>query len=144
TIIGVTGYRKPVCSPPPPDILLRYPEQAGRARVRSSLFCARRKRTFQLASRFVKINGRASTTNVMKSMRKPLVALVGRPNVGKSALFNRLVGQRKAVMSEIPGTTRDRLFGEVEWNGALFNLVDTGGLELYQPKQAPRSPLEEG
>ena len=77
-------------------------------------------------------------------MRKPLVALVGRPNVGKSALFNRLVGQRKAVVSEVPGTTRDRLFGEVEWNGVLFNLVDTGGLELYQPKQAPRSPLEEG
>lgn len=77
-------------------------------------------------------------------MRKPLVALVGRPNVGKSALFNRLVGQRKAVVSEIPGTTRDRLFGEVEWNGVLFNVVDTGGLEVYQPKQAPRSPLEEG
>lgn len=77
-------------------------------------------------------------------MRKPLVALVGRPNVGKSALFNRLVGQRKAVVSEVPGTTRDRLFGEVEWNGVLFNVVDTGGLEVYQPKQAPRSPLEEG
>jgi len=77
-------------------------------------------------------------------MRKPLVALVGRPNVGKSALFNRLVGQRKAVVSEVPGTTRDRLFGEVEWNGVLFNLVDTGGLELYQPKDVSRSPLEEG
>src|SRR5690606_37477515 len=79
-----------------------------------------------------------------KPMRKPLVALVGRPNVGKSALFNRLVGQRKAVVSEVPGTTRDRLFGEVEWNGVLFNVVDTGGLEVYQPKQAPRSPLEDG
>jgi GTP-binding protein len=77
-------------------------------------------------------------------MRKPLVALVGRPNVGKSALFNRLVGQRKAVVSEVPGTTRDRLFGEVEWNGVLFNVVDTGGLELYQPRQTPGSPLEEG
>ncbi len=77
-------------------------------------------------------------------MRKPLVALVGRPNVGKSALFNRLVGQRKAVVSEVPGTTRDRLFGEVEWNGTLFNVVDTGGLEIYQPKRGQHSPLEEG
>lgn len=78
-------------------------------------------------------------------MKKPLVALVGRPNVGKSALFNRLVGQRKAVVSEVPGTTRDRLVGDTEWNGVTFNVVDTGGLEIYQPKQVPaESPLEEG
>ncbi|MBN2303938.1 MAG: ribosome biogenesis GTPase Der [Anaerolineae bacterium] len=80
-------------------------------------------------------------------MRKPLVALVGRPNVGKSALFNRLVGQRKAVVSDVPGTTRDRNIDESEWNGVLFDVVDTGGLEIYQPKPTGDvvvSPLEEG
>ncbi len=79
------------------------------------------------------------------TMRKPLVALVGRPNVGKSALFNRLVGQRKAVVSDVPGTTRDRLTGDCDWNGVTFTVVDTGGLEVYQPKLADTgSPLEEG
>ena len=58
----------------------------------------------------------------------PLVALVGRPNVGKSTLFNRLVGGRRAVVSETAKTTRDRNYGEVEWNGRRFLLVDTGGL----------------
>jgi GTPase len=59
---------------------------------------------------------------------KPLVALVGRPNVGKSALFNRMTGERRAIVEEIPGTTRDRLVGEVEWRSRVFDLVDTGGL----------------
>lgn len=61
-------------------------------------------------------------------MPKPLVALVGRPNVGKSALFNRLVGERSAIVEDLPGTTRDRLYGEFEWRGRSVAVVDTGGI----------------
>jgi GTP-binding protein len=60
----------------------------------------------------------------------PVVALVGRPNVGKSALFNRMLGGRKALVEELAGTTRDRLYGDVEWGGREFRVVDTGGLLL--------------
>jgi GTP-binding protein len=65
----------------------------------------------------------------MLNMRKPIIALVGRPNVGKSTLFNRLVGEQVAIVDDTPGTTRDRLFGEAEWSGRYFDIVDTGGID---------------
>ena len=62
-------------------------------------------------------------------MAKPLVAIVGRPNVGKSMLFNKLVGQRLSIVEDTPGVTRDRLYAEAEWCGRTFDVVDTGGIE---------------
>ena len=70
---------------------------------------------------------------------KPIVALVGRPNVGKSTLFNRLVGERLAIVDDTPGTTRDRLFAETEWNGRAFGIVDTGGIDPTHGGKAPLS-----
>jgi GTP-binding protein len=68
----------------------------------------------------------------------PVVAIVGRPNVGKSTLFNRMVGERAAIVEDTAGTTRDRVYGEADWNGRRFLMVDTGGLELE-----PGSSIEE-
>ena len=69
------------------------------------------------------------------------VALIGLPNCGKSTLFNRLVGERMAIVDDTPGTTRDRLFGEAEWNGRTFNIVDTGGID---PSHGGKTPLSAG
>jgi GTP-binding protein len=78
-------------------------------------------------------------------MSKPVVALVGRPNVGKSTLFNRLAGERLAVVDEIPGTTRDRLMAEADWSGHVFDIVDTGGIDPTQTASGSgKEPLSVG
>jgi len=74
-------------------------------------------------------------------MPKPVLALVGRPNVGKSTLFNRLVGERLAIVDGTPGTTRDRLLSESDWNGVDFHVIDTGGID---PTHGGKTPLSVG
>ncbi|MFL2751514.1 MAG: ribosome biogenesis GTPase Der [Dehalococcoidia bacterium] len=77
----------------------------------------------------------------MENHAMPLVAIVGRPNVGKSTIFNRIIGDRQAIVSDIAGTTRDRLITETEWANKRFLLVDTGGLESTDPTTSPTAQI---
>ena len=61
---------------------------------------------------------------------KPVVAIIGRPNVGKSTFFNYLVGERRSIVEDTPGVTRDRIYGETNWRGKSFTIIDTGGIEI--------------
>jgi GTP-binding protein len=76
------------------------------------------------------------------SRRLPILAIVGRPNVGKSTLFNRLTGARKAIVDDLPGLTRDRNYGELEWDGRKLLLIDTGGFEL-DPESGLKKQIQE-
>jgi GTP-binding protein len=72
-------------------------------------------------------------------MARPIVAIVGRPNVGKSTIFNRIVGERMAIVEDKPGITRDRLYGTGEWNDTPFSIIDTGGIEVYGEDEIVKS-----
>src|SRR5262247_4159826 len=73
----------------------------------------------------------------------PLIAIVGRPNVGKSTLFNRIIGQRRSIVTDEPGITRDRIYGTATWNGSTFEIVDTGGIVPGEETEIPIKIFEQ-
>jgi GTPase len=73
-----------------------------------------------------------------KSTHLPTLAIVGRPNVGKSTLFNRLVGSRRSIVGDEPGITRDRIYGETVWNGRAIRVIDTGGIVPEDKELIPK------
>src|SRR2546427_11272611 len=84
---------------------------------------------------------RAPAPYTFHETRMPTLAIVGRPNVGKSTLFNRLVGSRRAIVGDEPGITRDRIYGRAEWRGREFRLVDTGGIIPNEKELIPANIL---
>src|SRR5213596_3075279 len=81
--------------------------------------------------------------NLMTTSPLPLIAIIGRPNVGKSTLFNRLIGQRRSIVTDEPGITRDRIYGTTTWNGRSFEIVDTGGIVPGEETEIPRRIFEQ-
>src|SRR5438477_5252787 len=73
----------------------------------------------------------------------PLIAIVGRPNIGKSTLFNRLIGQRRSIVTDEPGITRDRIYGTVSWRGRSYEVVDTGGIIPGEETEIPQRIVEQ-
>src|SRR6185295_17687989 len=73
----------------------------------------------------------------------PLIAIIGRPNVGKSTLFNRLIGQRRSIVTDEPGITRDRIYGAMNWDGRAFQVVDTGGIVPGEQTEIPQRIFEQ-
>jgi GTP-binding protein len=90
-----------------------------------------------------KNEGAADKRRVARSVPLPLVAIIGRPNVGKSTLFNRIISERRSITGDEPGITRDRIYGEAQWNGHRFSIVDTGGIVPDDDAAIPANILKQ-